>query len=103
MARNQGSEIVTVTGIFKRETEQAILLAVEGTKGAQWVPISQFHKDMEYVDPREGTVVIFIPRWLAEAKDFNYDEYDPDERDDDMMREGQDAFNELNFDDDVPF
>ena len=102
MARNQGSEIVTVTGIFKRETEKAILLKVEGTKGAQWVPISQFHKDMENIDPREGTVVIFIPRWLAEAKEFNYDEYDPDERDNEAM---QDSYEELNFDGDrdIPF
>ena len=75
---------------------------MEGTKGAQWVPISQFHKDMEHIDPREGTVVIFIPRWLADAKEFNYDEYDPDERDDEAM---QDTYGELNFDGDrdIPF
>jgi len=100
MAKNKGSEIVVVTGIFKRETEKAILLEVEGTKDAQWVPISQFHKDMEYVDPREGVVEVYIPRWLAETKEFNYDEFDPDERSDEVM---QDTYNELDFDDDIPF
>jgi len=72
----KGNERVVVTGIFKHGTDKATLMFFEDV-GEAWLPNSQFNPPS--VEVEKDKWAMFIPRWLADAKGMNYEEYDPED------------------------
>jgi hypothetical protein len=50
-----------------RETEKALLVRIDGDE--VWLPKSQL---IDYEDETDVTYIV-MPRWLADAKELNYD------------------------------
>lgn len=76
---NRGKEIVLVQGTFERDTEKAELISFltdGGTPKQHWLPKSQYGKDSEISDVSTGACKLYIPRWLAEKNEIEYEEID---------------------------
>ncbi len=74
---NKGKQIVSVEGVFIRETERAKLVVFNSKQC--WLPVSQFAKEMEILDIDSGDCVVYIPRWLADKNKLSYDEVEDEE------------------------
>ena len=74
---NAGKEIVMVEGIFKRETEKAVLIGF-AFLGDIWLPLSQMPSFPEIGDVSTSECTALIPRWLAEKNKIPYEEYEMD-------------------------
>lgn len=74
----QTVEITDVT--LTKSTEKAGLYEIDGEK--VWIPFSQLRKhpdtDEESVDKDGESGSLFLPRWLAEEKDLEYEETEED-------------------------
>ena len=73
----RGKEIVTAQGLYILEAPsgKAILVNFVG-KGDTWLPISQMAKDVEIPDASNSNCIVFIPRWLAEKNNLDYEDYE---------------------------
>ena len=70
----ESKETVVTEGIYVRETEKALLLRIQCKE--VWLPKSQLQKPSICLSREAQEWAVFIPRWLAEAKQLGYDEYE---------------------------
>jgi hypothetical protein len=80
MSPEPGKVIVIVSGTYLTETPKAVLIkahALTGEETDAWLPKSQFKRDL--VVTELGEVTLFVPTWLAEAKELEYGAYLPED------------------------
>ncbi len=92
---NKGKQIVAVEGVFVRETELAKLVVFNSKQC--WLPVSQFGKEIEISDIDSGECIVYIPRWLADKNELDYDELEEDELelDEEEDEDDQDSYGRM--------
>ena len=73
---NRGKQLVQVEGIFIRESEKADLVDFPNKTEPAWLPKSQYGRPLDITDVSTGSCTVIIPRWLADTKGLDYEEYD---------------------------
>lgn len=82
MSPEPGKVTVIISGTFVTETPKAVLIKAVAATGEYvdaWLPKSQFKRDMIITELDEAEVTLFIPTWLAEAKEIVYGAYIPED------------------------
>lgn len=67
-------DIVVVTGDIITATDKACFMQIQGEK--VWLPSSQFKRQSIQDKYKPERWTMFIPRWLAEERGFDYQEED---------------------------
>lgn len=73
MAQNKW-DIVVITGKCITNTAKATLMEIEESK--VWIPNSQFKEPSIRSETQEDWWTMFIPRWLADNNELDYQEYE---------------------------
>jgi hypothetical protein len=73
----EGNKIVVITGTYVHSTPRATLIKFPDVLENQWIPVSQ--NKLPAVEVEQGLWAMFVPKWLAEAKNTNWEEYDPED------------------------